>query len=54
LQLPTVSGLWSLDPNAGDLFLVEHSPSGSFKPFVDSVGRVIFTRWDHLARDVER
>src|SRR5882724_5559119 len=53
LQLPTVSGLWSLDPNTGDLFLVEHSPSGSFKPFVDSVGRVIFTRWDHLARDVE-
>ena len=53
LQLPTVTGLWSLDPNSGDLFLVEHSPSGSFKPFVDSVGRVIFTRWDHLARDVE-
>jgi Calx-beta domain/Hydrazine synthase alpha subunit middle domain len=53
LQLPTVSGLWSLDPISGDLFLIEHSPSGSFKPFVDSVGRVIFTRWDHLARDAE-
>lgn len=53
LQLPTVSGLWSLDPQTGNLFLLEHSPSGSFRPFVDSAGRVLFTRWDHLSRDVE-
>ena len=51
--MPSVTGLWSLDPNTGDLFLLEHSPSGSFRPFVDSFGRVLFTRWDHLARDVE-
>ena len=51
----SVSGLWSLDPTApsadGDLFLLEHSPSGSFDPIIDSVGRVIFTRWDHLQQD---
>lgn len=50
-EQPTVSGLWSLDPASGDLFMMEHSPSGSFEPFVDSFGRVIFTRWDHLQRD---
>ncbi|MSR64499.1 MAG: DUF5050 domain-containing protein [Verrucomicrobiae bacterium] len=53
LQQPTVTGLWSLDPIHNDLVLLEHSPSGSFRPFVDSFGRVLFTRWDHLARDVE-
>ncbi len=47
----TVTGLWSLDPATGDLFLMEHSPSGSFDPVVDSFGRVLFTRWDHLQRD---
>src|SRR6185436_12061715 len=47
----TVSGLWSLDPATGDLRLLDHAPSGDFKPTVDSFGRVIFTRWDHLQRD---
>ena len=31
--------------------LLDHAPSGDFKPTVDSFGRVIFTRWDHLQRD---
>lgn len=48
---PTVSGLWSLDPVAGDLFMMNDSPSGSFSPFLDSYGRVLFSRWDHLQRD---
>lgn len=48
---PVVSGLWSLDPATGDLFLLNHSPSGVFSPQVDTFGRVIFTRWDHLQRD---
>jgi len=48
---PIVSGLWSLDPATGDLRLLDHSPSGDFTPIVDSFGRVIFTRWDHLQRD---
>jgi hypothetical protein len=47
---PTVSGLWKLSAS-GELKLLEHSPSGSFDPLVDSAGRVVFSRWDHLQRD---
>jgi hypothetical protein len=50
-EQPTVTGLWSLDPSAGDLFLVNHTPSGAFSPTLDSAGRVVFVRWDHLQRD---
>ncbi|MGK2859710.1 MAG: hypothetical protein ACSLFQ_21140 [Thermoanaerobaculia bacterium] len=50
-EAAVVSGLWSLDPATGDLRLLDHSPSGDFSPTVDSFGRVIFTRWDHLQRD---
>ncbi len=50
---PTVTGLWSLDPASGDLFNLNHTPSGAFSPSIDSFGRVIFTRWDHLQRDQE-
>lgn len=50
---PTVSGLWRLDPASGALELLDHSPSGDFTPTIDSFGRVIFTRWDHLQRDQE-
>jgi hypothetical protein len=45
------TGLWSLNPATGEVFQMEHSPSGSFDPMVDSYGRVLFTRWDHLQRD---
>jgi len=51
LDRPTVTGLWSLDPSNGDLKLLDHAPSGDFTPFVDSFGRIIFTRWDHFVRD---
>ena len=47
----TPTGLWKLDPATSALSLMQHSPSGSFDPFVDSFGRVIFTRWDHMQRD---
>lgn len=47
----TVSGLWRLDPGSGDLKLLDHSPSGDFDPLIDSYGRLLFTRWDHLQRD---
>ena len=47
----TNTGLWSLDPQSGDLDLLNHSPSGVFTPIVDSFGRVVFTRWDHLQQD---
>ncbi len=50
-EAPTVTGLWSLNPATGDLFLLQHSPSGSFSPQVDSFGRVVYVRWDHLQRD---
>jgi hypothetical protein len=47
----TVTGLWSLQPTNGDLFLLNHTPSGAFSPLLDSAGRVVFVRWDHLQRD---
>jgi len=50
-EAPTVTGLWSLDPESGDLRLLNHAPSGVFSPFLDSYGRIVFTRWDHLQRD---
>ncbi len=50
-EAATVSGLWSLDPATGDLFMLDHAPSGDFTPVLDSFGRVVFTRWDHLQRD---
>jgi Hydrazine synthase alpha subunit middle domain len=50
---PTPTGLWQLRPNAGagSLKLLQHSPSGSFDPVLDSFGRLLYTRWDHLQRD---
>ena len=48
---PTVSGVWKMNPNGTGLEILDHSPSGDFEPFVDSFGRIIFTRWDHLQRD---
>ncbi|HUL51241.1 MAG TPA: hypothetical protein VLU94_01520, partial [Candidatus Nitrosotalea sp.] len=50
-EAPSITGLWSLDPTTGDLHMLNHSPSGVFSPIIDSFGRVIFTRWDHLQRD---
>jgi hypothetical protein len=50
-EAPVVTGLWSLNPATGDLFMLNHAPSGAFSPSVDSFGRVIFSRWDHLQRD---
>lgn len=50
---PTNTGLWSLDPASGDLFQLDHAPSGDFTPILDSFGRVVFSRWEHLQRDQE-
>jgi len=50
-EAPTVTGLWSLQPTNGDLFMLNHTPSGAFSPLIDHFGRVIFVRWDHLQRD---
>ncbi len=47
----TVTGIYRLSPGDGELILLEHAPSGAFSPTIDSFGRVIFTKWDHLQRD---
>ena len=49
---PCVSGIYTLDPVSGDLKMIEHQPSGVFNPFIDSFGRLIVTRWDHLIQDL--
>lgn len=48
---PTVTGIWSLDPASGDVHLLNHTVSGVFSPSIDSFGRLVFVRWDHLQRD---
>jgi len=50
-EAPTVTGLWSLQPANGDVFMINHTPSGAFTPLIDSAGRIVFSRWDHLQRD---
>ncbi|HEV7927451.1 MAG TPA: hypothetical protein VGR14_19020, partial [Verrucomicrobiae bacterium] len=50
-ELATVTGLWSLQPTNGELFMINHTPSGAFSPTLDSAGRIVFVRWDHLQRD---
>lgn len=45
------TGLWSLLPSSGELQHLDHAPSGDFQPSIDSFGRLVFTRWDHLQRD---
>ena len=50
-EAPTVTVLWSLQPTNGDLFMINHTPSGAFSPIIDSAGRIVFCRWDHLQRD---
>ncbi|MGZ5199236.1 MAG: HzsA-related protein [Telluria sp.] len=48
---PTTTGIWSLERGTGKLRILNHTPSGAFSPFIDSYGRVVFTRWDHLQQD---
>lgn len=48
---PVNSGIWKLTPQSGQMIIMDHAPSGNFNPIIDSFGRIIFTRWDHLQRD---
>jgi hypothetical protein len=48
---PTNTGLWSLDPKTSTLKMLVHTVSGAFSPTLDSAGRIIYTRWDHLLQD---
>ena len=50
-EAPTPTGVWSLNPATGAVHILNHVPSGAFSPTIDSYGRVIMTRWDHLQRD---
>ena len=48
---PTVDGIYALNEADGSLALLEHAPSGIFSLSLDTAGRVIFTKWDHIQRD---
>ncbi len=47
----TNTGLFRLSPTSGSLKRLTHAPSGDFTPIIDSFGRLVFNRWDHLQRD---
>jgi hypothetical protein len=49
---PAVTGIWKLIRSTGQFSVLNNTPTGVFSPFVDSFGRVIFTRWDRLSRVV--
>ncbi len=51
---PTITGIFRLDPATGSVTILNHAPSGAYSPTIDSYGRVIFTRWDHLQRDQQQ
>ncbi len=51
---PTITGIFRLDPASGAVTILNHSPSGAYSPIIDSYGRVIFTRWDHLQQDQQQ
>jgi Hydrazine synthase alpha subunit middle domain len=46
-----VTGIWKLNPATGKTKMIEHAPSGAFDLFLDSFGRLLFTKWEHLKRD---
>lgn len=48
---PTNTGIWKIDVKNKKYSMIQHAPSGSFDLSVDSFGRIIFTKWDHLKRD---
>lgn len=48
---PTITGLWRIERPSGKLRILNHTPSGLFSPSIDSYGRLLFIRWDHLQRD---
>lgn len=48
---PTNTGIWKIDVKTNKVSMIQHAPSGSFDLYVDSFGRIVFTKWDHLKRD---
>jgi Hydrazine synthase alpha subunit middle domain len=47
----TNTGVWRLNVASGKVTQIQHAPSGVFDLFLDSYGRILFTKWDHLQRD---
>jgi len=47
----TNTGIWKLTVATGKVTQLQHAPSGVFDLFLDSFGRILFTKWDHLTRD---
>jgi hypothetical protein len=47
----STTGVYRLDEATGALEMIEHAPSGVFSLSIDTHGRVLFTKWDHLQRD---
>jgi hypothetical protein len=50
-NVSTNTGIWKLNKDTGTLAMIQHAPSGVFDLYLDSFGRVLFTKWDHLKRD---
>lgn len=48
---PTNTGIWKINLKEKVVSMIQHAPSGSFDLYVDSFGRILFTKWDHLKRD---
>lgn len=48
---PSNTGIWKINLQTKKLSMIEHAPSGAYDLSLDSFGRVIFTKWDHLKRD---
>ena len=48
---PSNTGIWKIDRLNGKVSMIQHAPSGVFDLTMDSYGRILFTKWDHLIRD---
>ena len=50
----TITGIYKLKPSTGALTILNHAPSGAYSPTIDSFGRIVFTRWDHMQQDQQQ
>ena len=48
---PSNTGIWKINLTTKKISMIQHAPSGSFDLYVDSFGRILYTKWDHLKRD---
>jgi len=50
-SMPTTTGIYKIDFRRNRVVMIQHAPSGLFDLQLDSFGRILFTKWDHLKRD---